>query len=239
MFQSKLRFVLLSLLFLVIHGFPGGGHPALAQEEAYPEVGGSSPATDDDTAAFDDLEILDSRFDISAQYNYFTGEDMQDTYGGMPLVCGGFSFQTTRTTRFFVSLGYGEAEGNPFNEIPGISTADRIQVRYLPLLLGMKADLARSTRIQVFLGAAVEVAWMEETVPVVDGSGKILNQASSDINTGYQVTFGPQFMLGQGGQALGMEIGWGGSKGDVASADHKHDLDMTGLRGRLYVALAL
>lgn len=239
MSKTQLRLFLPSFLFLAILGFPGGSPLALAQEDAQPEVGGTSPSTEEDAAVFADLEILDSRLDISAQYTHLTGDDMQDTYGGIPMVSAGLSFQTTRTTRFFVSLGYGESEGNPYSQTPGISTADRIQVRYLPLLLGVKVNLARSTRIHVYLGAGLEIAWMEETIPVLDGSGIILDQASSDINSGYQVTFGPLFMLGHGDQALGLEVGWGGSKGSVASSNHKHDLDLTGLRGRLYFALAL
>jgi len=240
MSKSDLHRIPAALIFiLMIPGILCEGGQLLAQENTNLEVGGEPSLSEDDSGLFDELDFLDSQLDLSVQYARFTGEDMRDTYNGLPMIAAGFSFQTTRTSRLFISLGYGENTGDPYYDTPGISAADHIKVRYVPLQLGMKFDLARSTRIHVFAGAAFEIAWMEETVPLLDDFGRVLNLSSSGINSGYQLVFGPQFVLGQGGQAVGLEVGWGGSKGTISTRGHHHDIDLTGYRGRLYLALGL
>lgn len=227
------------LIFLIIPGILSGSGRILAQDDANLEVGGTPPAPDDETEEFIQLEVLDSQLDLSFQYARFTGEDMRDTYHGLPMFVAGFSFQATRTSRLFISFGYGENTGDPFYDSLGFTAEDQVQVRYAPLQLGMKVDLANSTRIHVYAGFAFEIAWMEETVPLRDDYGVVAPVSSSGINSGYQLVFGPQFVLGQGGQAVGLEVGWGGSKGTVSGQGHHHDVDMTGYRGRLYFALGL
>jgi hypothetical protein len=240
MSQSDFRPIPATLLFLLL--IPEilcyGGH-LLAQENTNLEVGGDPSSADDDSELFEEMDILDSQLDLSVQYARFTGEDMRDSYGGLPMIVAGFSFQTARTSRLFLSVGYGENTGDPYYDTPGISAADQIRVRYAPVQLGMKVDLARSTRIHVFAGAAFEIAWMEETVPLLDDFGRVMPISSSGFNSGYHLVFGPQFVLGRGRHAVGLEVGWGGSKGTVSTKGHHHDIDMTGYRGRLYLALGL
>jgi hypothetical protein len=230
---------LMFLTFLIIPGFLGDGGPTFAQEDPIPEIGGSPGESADDPNAFADLTILNTHLDLAFQYARFTGEDMRRTYGVLPMVTAGLSFQVARASRLFLSLGYGENSGNPFYDNPGLIAEDQVSVRYVPLQIGMKFDLAKSTRIHVYAGLGLELAWMEETVPLRDQNGDIADVSSSGVNSGYQVTFGPEFVLGQGGQALGMELGWGGSKGSISSPGHEHEIDMTGYRGRVYLALEL
>lgn len=233
------KFPAIFLIFLMVPGFMYHVDPALAQEDPIPEIGGSPEESPDDPDALADLNILNTHLDLGFQYARFTGEDMGDTYQELPMVTAGVSFQAARTSRFFLSLGYGENTGDPFYDTPGMSGEDQVSVRYVPLQFGMKFDLARSTRIHVYAGLGLEIAWMEETIPLRDENGDITDVSSSGINSGYQITFGPEFVLGQGGQALGLEVGWGGSKGSISAAGHEHNIDMTGYRGRLYLALAL
>lgn len=233
------KFPAVLLIFLIIPVFLCGDDLASAQEDPIPEIGGSPGESPDDPDAFADLNNLDTHLDLAFQYARFTGEDMSNTYQDLPMVTAGVSFQATRNSRLFLSLGYGENTGDPFYDTPGMATEDLVSVRYVPLQVGMKIDLARSTRIHVYTGFALEIAWMEETVPLRDENGDVADVSSSGVNSGYQLTFGPEFVLGQGGQALGLEVGWGGSKGSISSAGHEHDIDMTGYRGRLYLALAL
>ena len=240
--MSKSRFclilsVLLFILILLI--FPNGGSRLLAQVNTNLELGGSAPLTKGVAAFLDELNILDTQLDLSAQYTRFTGEDMRDSYGGLPMVGVGFSFRATRNSRVFVSIGYGENTGDPFYSTPGIAAEDHIKVRYVPVQWGMKVDLARSTRIHVYAGIAVELAWVEETIPQLDDQGTAANLPSSGINSGYYLTFGPELVLGKSGHSVGLEIGWGGSKGTITTNGHAHQIDMTGYRARLFLALAL
>lgn len=211
----------------------------LAQEDYIPEIGVSATSPSAGSGVFSELDSLDTKLDLSAQYTSFTGEDMRDSYDGLPVIAVGFSFQTTSKARTFLSLGYGENTGDPYYSLPGFSSADIIKVRSVPLQLGMKVDLAQSRRIRVYAGAAFEIAWMEETIPILDDSGSVVNRSASGISSGFHLTFGPEIVLGQSGHAVGLEIGWGGSKGSITTKGHKHGIDLTGYRGRLYLALGL
>jgi len=240
MSQSTLRFFLPVLLVsLGILKIPGNPGQLLAQEDHVYEIGGSDSPPLEGSDILHELGTLDTNLDLSGQYTSFTGEDMSDSYGGLPVIAVGFSFQTSSKVRTFLSLGYGENTGDSYYSLPGFSAEDNIKVRYVPLQLGMKVDLAQSRRIHVFAGAALEIAWMEETIPLLDDSGSVVNKSASGINSGFILTFGPEIVLGQGGRAVGLEIGWGGSKGTVSTEGHKHDIDLTGYRGRLYLALDL
>ena len=227
------------LVSLSIPGTPGCSGQLLAQDDYYPEVGVSASSPGAGPGIISELNSLDTELDLSAQYTRFTGEDMRDSYGGLPVIAVGFSFQTSRKVRTFLSLGYGENTGDPFYGIPGFSDADNIKVRSVPMQLGMKVDLAQNRRIHVYAGAALEIAWMEETIHFLDDFGSVVNRSSSGINSGFHLTFGPEIVLGQGGQAVGLEVGWGGSKGTISTEGHKHNIDLTGYQGRLYFALGL
>jgi len=227
------------LVSLCILSTLGSCDQLLAQDDYVSEVGGSASSSGEDSGIIHELDDLEAKLDLSAQYTSFTGEDMRDSYGGLPVIAIGFSFQTASKTRTFISLGYGENTGDPYHNLSGFSAADNIKVRAVPLQLGMKVDLAKSRRIHVFAGAAFEIAWMEETIPFLDDSGSVVNKSASGLNSGFNLTFGPEIVLGRGGRAVGLEIGWGGSKGSVSAKGHKHDIDLTGYRGRLYLALGL
>jgi len=240
MSKSKLCSILPIFSFVLIFLlFPNSGRRLLAQENANLEVGGSAPRTEGEAGFQDGLDVLGARVDLSAQYIRFTGEDMRDSYGGLPMAGVGFSFRATRNSRVFVSFGYGENKGDPFYDTPGMAAEDYIKVRYFPTQWGMKVDLARSTRINVYAGLAVELAWVEETIPLLDDHGVVTNLSSSGLNSGYQLTFGPELVLGQSGHSLGFEVGWGGSKGTITTEGHSHKIDMTGYRARFFLALAL
>jgi hypothetical protein len=233
--MSKTKFfpVWSTFLFLFLNlAFPLGPDLLAAPADNHREVGGASAPSPDDPSFIQDLEILDSQLEVSFQYTRFTGQDMRDTYGGIPVVAAGYSCRMAPKTRLFMSLGYGEAQGDPYYDTPGINGPDFLKIRYVPFWLGVKTDLAKSTRVHVYAGVALEVAWMEE-------SGQVLDAAATGINTGYQAFFGPQFVLGPRGHALGLEVGYGGSKGEVTAKGHSHDIDLTGFRGRLFLALDL
>jgi len=188
--------------------------------------------------AFPELEDLEAQIDLGVRYTGFTGEDMRRTYGGIPVAALGATVRLSRVARMFTSVGYGRATGDPFYDLPS-GGPDRATVTTVPFTLGLKADLAHSRRIRFYAGIAFEVAWMREEVPVLDSGGRLLTGGASGTSTGVVLGMGPEFVLGDGGRALGAEIGWGGAKGDVTATGHVHQVDLTGIRGRVYLALGL
>lgn len=236
MCKPDFRIVPPLLILLLLPLFPF--NQAAAQEDIPQEIGGSANASDEDPDP-GNLSNLETLLDLSANYTHFTGEDMDQTYGGIPQVSLGLTFRFSRFWWFHLSGGYGETSGDPYHGTSGIITQDQVEVRYIPFLLGIKYNMARSSKVRVYVGFGLEFAWTEETVPLQDETGAVVPTSSSGLNNGYFWNFGPEFILGQGGQALGLEVGWGGSKGAITSEGHSHDIDMTGFRGRIYFAIPL
>jgi hypothetical protein len=237
MFLPEARLILPALIVLFLFSF--SPCPAAAQDDFPPEIGGTTTPSEDDPSPFDELGGLEAQLDISARYTRFTGQDMNKTYGGVPAVTVGGTFRISRFWRLFLSGGYGQATGDPYHGTPGIIAEDSIEVRYAPFNLGLKYDLARSAKVRVYFGLGFEFAWMEETIPLQGENGEVTDISSSGVNKGFTWSFGPEFVVGSAGQALGLELGGGGSKGTVTSEGHSHDVDVTGYRGRVYFVFPL
>ena len=127
MSKSDLHRIPVTLLFLLlIPGILVVGGRLQAKENTNLEVGGDPSLSEDEAEFFDELDFLDSQLDLSVQYARFTGEDMRDTYGGLPMIAAGLSFQAARTSRLFLSVGYGETTGDPYYDTPGISAEKHI-----------------------------------------------------------------------------------------------------------------
>lgn len=206
---------------------------------APPEVGYVEPSATGEDEPFPDLKSANPVLDVSALYTRFTGDGMNSEYGGLPAVSAGLTFQFSRYSYFWMSLGYGASRGNSLAGITGFSGPDDLTVRAVPFQLGLKFDGAHSERVRFYLGAALEFAWMQETLPALAAGGHVEDRTASEINTGFALVCGPEFLLGDGDRAFGLEIGWGGAKGSVRGDDSSHDVDLTGVRGRIYYALAL
>ena len=188
---------------------------------------------------FPGIDGLEAQLGLGVRYTWFTSEDMQEVYGGIPVVELGFTARISRYSYLFTSLGYGWANGDPFDGALDLADEDMAGIRTIPFQMGLKVDLSRNSRLHVYAGFAFEIAWMEEELPTLDDQSRLTTEPASGTNTGYALTFGPEFLLGEKGNVLGLELGWGGAKGAVSTEDHSHDLDLTGLRGRVYFALAL
>ena len=104
--MSKLSLRLLFFTLLagtIVPGTPSSGGLALAQEDTVYEVGGTVSLPDTESIAYQDPGSLNTRLELAAQYTSFTGDDMNETYAGLPTVAIGISFQTGRRARTFVS----------------------------------------------------------------------------------------------------------------------------------------
>jgi hypothetical protein len=237
MFKPEVRFFLPAiflLLFFTLHS-----SQAAAQDDTPLEIGGSETWEEEDPQSFVELGDLQPLLDLGAGYTRFTGQDMNKTYDGIPRISVGANFRISRFWWLYSAIGFGQTTGDPFHGTPGIAAVDYTEIRYAPFNLGLKYNLARSTRVRVYIGLGFEFAWMEETIPLLSENGEVTDISSTGLNKGFTWSFGPEFVVGGAGQALGVEIGGGGSKGAVSSENHSHDVDMTGYRGRAYFVFPL
>ncbi len=59
------------------------------------------------------------------------------------------------------------------------------------------------------------------------------------LTTGYYLFFGPEFPLGKGTDALGLEFATGGTKGSLVNSSYSHDVDLTGYHLRVYYTFGI
>ncbi len=172
-------------------------------------------------------------------YTHFTGKDMDGSYGGLPQIGAGLSFALGDRTRFFISARYGKASGDPYHNLEGFSDADGLTLKALPLMIGFKLNASEREDFRLYLGGAFQYAFLWEDIPAENQAGVSQTLKTSGTGTGYYLLLGPEFPLGEGKNAVGLEFGYGGSKGDVTAGTHGHGVDLTGLHARIYFTLGL
>lgn len=183
---------------------------------------------------------LSPQLDFSVAFQTLSDQDMDSTYSYLPMLGVGYSFLIAPELRTYLGLRYGWKSGDPYYNVPGFDDGQNITVKTIPFLIGLKLNVARSTRVKVQLGLALVLAYTrEQTPPRVDYSGNLDDSASSDILGGYMFTFAPEWLLGQGRNSIGLEIGFGGTQGRIDNDTGSHEIDLTGFSGRLYYILGL
>jgi len=198
------------------------------QEVGQPYGGGQDPKP------FAGLTELNTTLDFSFMYTHLRGQDMTGTYGGLPQIGAGISFAFSPRNRFFMSLGYGHQSGDPYWDIDGFSNDGSISVQTIPLLLGLKTNASSRKNFRFYFGMAVQLAYVTENIPIGELNGIPQTNSPSGLTTGYYLFFGPEFPLGKGTDALGMEFGIGGTKGSLKSGSYSHNVDLTGYKMRVY-----
>lgn len=183
---------------------------------------------------------MDHQLDFSLAFQTLSDQDMENTYSYLPMVGVGYSFIIAPELRTFLGLRYGWKSGDPYHDVPGFEGTQDISVKTVPFLIGLKFNLARSTRVRAQLGLALMLAYTwEQTPPRVDYNGNLDDSASSDILGGYMFTFAPEWILSPTGNAIGLELGFGGTQGRLDNDTSSHEIDLTGFSARIYYVLGL
>ena len=207
-----------------------GACPVPAQEIA-------APSTDSASITLNDLG---TELDLSLSYLHFTEDDMSATYSYLPMVGAGVSFRVASQVRTFFGLGYGKKSGDPYHDLPGFENGPDITVKTIPFLVGMKVNLANSSRMRLHVGAALMLAYTrEEGIAQLGSSGGVDSSPASELLTGYQWTFSPEWVLGEGRRVLGFELGYGGTKGTLQGDTHRHDINLFGVSARVFYVFKL
>lgn len=215
----KIHPSLVLLIALVLAG-PVLAQEILAQEKAVDGLGGE--------------------LDFSLAFQTLTDRDMDETYSYLPQLGVGYSFLVAPELRTYLGLRYGWKSGDPYHGLPGFDGGQEISVKTVPFLIGLKVNLAQSSRVRLQLGLAFMLAYVrEQTPPQIDYNGQLDDSAASNVLGGYLVSFAPEWWIGGGRNALGLEIAYGGTQGTLNSDTHSHSIDLTGFSGRVYYILGL
>ena len=182
---------------------------------------------------------LNTALDLGINYTHFSGEDMSGSYGGIPELDARISWAMGDRSRFFLSVGYGRKCGDPYWDIEHFDSDQNMTVQTMPFLMGIKFNASTRKNVRLYFGAAAQLTYAWETLPTGISNGEATTSTSSGLITGYYLFVGPEFPLGQGTDAVGLEFGIGGTKGEISAAGNRHDIDLTGYRVRAFYSFEL
>lgn len=209
--------------------------PALAGPD--PEVGGLGTAGDS-TAERD--WPLATGLEAGLQYLVFSEDDMNDTYGGLPLLAVRLSMQTGRNVRVVLGTGYGRAGGDPDDDQADFQGDDEATLHVIPFQMGLRINPTPEARLRLNLGFVLEMTWVRETLPasLYRQGGLERTVTHSGWTRGIGATFGPEWRLSGSAAAFGLEAVVTGNSGDIGH-DPDHQVNLSGMGARLYFTTGL
>lgn len=164
-------------------------------------------------------------------------DDMDDVYGGLPVLEARLGARLSERNFVYLGAGYGWANGDLLNDDPTFEGLESDLV-VVPLELGQRWDLAPRPDFRVNLGWRLELAWVRETLPAGSGSAADQPLRESGWLRGFGVSVGPEWTLGHGRQAIGLEAGLVGSGGTVGGR-YGRNTNLSGAWARVYLTARL
>lgn len=169
----------------------------------------------------------------------FNDQDMSDTYGGMNGAGAQLAVRIAEATWFYMATGYAEASGNPYYDSPGFDGGDAVTVRTVPLRMGIRDDMVAHPDLAIWWGVAAETSWIREEIPSPVPDAFDSRAREDGWGFGLWLTFGPEYLWSGGDKGVGIEAAWGGSGGEVARGERRHDVNLSGVSVSLYLDWAL
>jgi len=206
--------------------------PAAAQTPR--EVGGTRASPAPAAASADDGGC---DCDLATEYEFALGaqslseDDLDATYGLLPSLGAGVSWRLLGHTRLVLAARYAVSRGDPYYDTPDFRDGEAARLRAVPVTLGLRGNLNPGHRLRFHLGCALQVAWLEEELPVAGGTGRF-----TGYGIGPLVTAGPEWRACDERRAVGLELAYGGRGGGVDRGAATHDVDLTGFHARIYYA---
>jgi hypothetical protein len=184
------------------------------------------------------IAIHPLNFELAASYGYvvFTEDDMGDTYTGLPSFGLEASVGLSEEVRFILACRYGSTSGNPFYDTPGFTTGPDNELKVVPMLMGFRVDISEHPRFRVYFGLDFVASWIREEVPTSLGVESVVMEERSGLGLGVLMTLTPQWRSADDRYAIGVEIGAGGSSGEIGKGWDDHEVNLTGLSARLTIS---
>lgn len=176
---------------------------------------------------------LEQELEIGLNWLVPNDDDLESTYGGVPVVQLRLSVRPGERTRFFLGSGYGWSRGDPYYGQATFEGNADAELRIIPIQMGVRVNLAPREDLRLNLGVMAEADWIRESLPRSDFGGADLRQESSDWTGGVGLTFGPELRSRDLDWAVGFEGGVAVSAGTSRHAPAT-GVNPTGMSGRLY-----
>lgn len=211
--------------------------PATAIAGPDPEVGGLGTAADSPVVR---IWSIATELEAGLQVLVFSEDDMNDTYGGLPLLAVRLSMQTGPDVRVVLGTGYGRAGGDPYYDQADFQGDDEATLHVVPLQMGLRFNLTPEARLRLNLGFVLEMTWVRETLPasLYRQGGLERTVTQSGWTRGIGATFGPEWRLSGSAAAFGLEAVVTGNSGDIGH-DPDHQVNLSGMGARLYFTTGL
>jgi len=236
--RSMLLDRLVCCAFILMAGGTAAADPA-TDEEPWTEFQPAAANPRESTDTKREHRPLDLRLAGSAEWLFLTESDLKDTYGGIPLLGVECSVGIDREVRFFTAIGYGWATGDAYSGDPTFVDGEEYRLQTVSIRIGVLGNLSGFERLPVYLGLAFNPSWMEEQIPQTDGEGGQSERIHSGWGAGLRVSLVPEWRSADRRRAVGVEVGVGGSSGELTGSYQTHTVNLTGVSVRLYGALGL
>ena len=174
-----------------------------------------------------------NEIEIGLNWMVLADEDMNDTYGGLPVLQIRVSAQSGPNARFFLGTGYGQSGGNPYYDQLEFVWDRDAELKIVPIQMGFRVNLEPRDDFRLNAGILIEGVWVQETLPPPYlGYPEEVWQESGWIHS-VGITFGPEWRSRDLSWAIGFEGGINGNSGTIGRAP-SHDVNLSGMSGRIY-----
>jgi hypothetical protein len=182
-----------------------------------------------------------SRISGSFEVRSLADDDMQATYGMVPMLGLRWTSPMGDTSEFFLGSGYGWDSGNPYYGDGSFVTADRARLRVIPIELGVRMTPLLHLRRAFHVGFAVEYLWVREDAPAGDALEGAASgwERFSGWGWGVKALAGPEWRFAGGHFSIGGEVSLGVQSQTVSRGNERRRVSFAGLGTRALLSTHL
>lgn len=190
-----------------------------------------------------DVGALEAGSRIAGSFGFrsLVDDDMQDTYGMLPVLGLRWTTPLSDASEFFLGTGYGWDTGDPYYGETDFMTADRARLRTVPIEIGARITDRVRPRRGFYLGAALEYVWIREEAPTGNAleGGASGWQQFSGWGWGGRLLAGPEWQIAGGRYTIGGEVSLGLRSLIIRRGHERRRVDLSGLATQMHFSAHL
>ncbi|PJA76780.1 hypothetical protein CO151_01590 [bacterium CG_4_9_14_3_um_filter_65_15] len=209
------------VLFIMFSAWPDA-----ASAGSPPEIGASADPAESPPLAIGPVR---AEIQLGAGWMSLLEDDMDGTYGGLPLLEARIAFPVGPRDQLFLGLGYGWTDGDPYFDRVAFSDDRSARLRLVPVRAGYLHEFPIRESWSLNAGVLLEMVWSRETLPSYLAEFPDDPVTVSGWNNGIGAVIGSQWRFDGGTRAVGLEIDLTGNSGPNSSDGESRDLNLSGL----------